>query len=315
MGQRVGDDVLGVVGVLVLVDQDVLEPLLQLAQHVGVIAERLGGAQQQVVEIQGVVLRQQLLVLRVNAGDGALVEVAGVAGRTARRETSWFLALLMARVDGAGREVGAGDVQRLERLLDQLGLVGRCRRCVKLAGRPICGGVVPQDAQAQRVERADRSARADRAGRSRAAAGRARSLTRSFISPAALLVKVMARIDGGGDALADQVRHAAGDDARLAAAGPGDDQQRPVHVRDRLALRFGKTFQQLLAVQRVHSDSRPGCQVLGNDRRTIAGGGGPPKNPRRASKGLTDDPAAPPITGRMTNRRAALLLPAGEKGI
>jgi hypothetical protein len=51
---------------------------------------------------------------------------------------------------------------------------------------------------------------------------------------------------GGGDALADEVRHAAGDDARLAASGAGDDQQRPVDVRCGLALGVSQVFQQLV---------------------------------------------------------------------
>ena len=56
---------------------------------------------------------------------------------------------------------------------------------------------------------------------------------RSFISPAALLVKVMARISSGRACPAwMQVGDAVGDDARLARPGAGEDQQRPVDVRD-----------------------------------------------------------------------------------
>ena len=58
--QRVGEDVLGVIGVLIFVDQDVLEALLQLGQDVrddrGIARH---GAQQQIVEIQGVVRRSR----------------------------------------------------------------------------------------------------------------------------------------------------------------------------------------------------------------------------------------------------------------
>jgi hypothetical protein len=42
LGQQLGDLVLGVVGVLVLVDHDVLELLLVFGQDVGVIAEHHG---------------------------------------------------------------------------------------------------------------------------------------------------------------------------------------------------------------------------------------------------------------------------------
>ena len=54
-GQELEEHVLGVVRVLVFVDQDVGEPVLQFLQHIGVIAEGMGRAEQQVVEIQRVV--------------------------------------------------------------------------------------------------------------------------------------------------------------------------------------------------------------------------------------------------------------------
>ena len=50
------DDVLRIVGVLVLVDQDVLEQLLIAGQHVGAVAQQEIGLQQQVVEIHRAVL-------------------------------------------------------------------------------------------------------------------------------------------------------------------------------------------------------------------------------------------------------------------
>ena len=63
--------------------------------------------------------------------------------------------------------------------------------------------------------------------------------TRARISSAALLVNVTARTSCGSRvAVADEVGDAAGDDARLARAGAGEDQQRPVDVKDRFAL-FG----------------------------------------------------------------------------
>ena len=46
-------------------------------------------------------------------------------------------------------------------------------------------------------------------------------------------------------ALLEQVGDAAGDDARLAAAGAGEDQQRALEVRDRLALGVGQVGEQV----------------------------------------------------------------------
>ena len=49
----------------------------------------------------------------------------------------------------------------------------------------------------------------------------------------------------GPDALLEQVGDAAGDDARLAAAGAGQDEQRPFDVRDGLALGVGQVGEQV----------------------------------------------------------------------
>ena len=56
---RSDDLVLGGVGVLVLVDEDVLEPLLVVREHVGVLAEQQHGVHQQVVEVHRAGLRRR----------------------------------------------------------------------------------------------------------------------------------------------------------------------------------------------------------------------------------------------------------------
>ena len=94
-GHRVGEHILGVVGVLVFVDEQVVESLLNFLEHVRKIAKRLGGAQEQIVEIQRVVLRQQLLVLCINPRDRSLVKIGAPCRRTPPATASWFLALLI----------------------------------------------------------------------------------------------------------------------------------------------------------------------------------------------------------------------------
>ena len=74
-GEQQGDLVLRHVGVLVLVDQDVLEPLLVVRQHVGVVAEQLDRLHQQVVEVHRPGLEQARLVLDVDVGVLALEDV------------------------------------------------------------------------------------------------------------------------------------------------------------------------------------------------------------------------------------------------
>ena len=60
--------------------------------------------------------------------------------------------------------------------------------------------------------------------------------TRLRISSAALLVKVRARICRAGTPCRSRLAIAVRDDARLAAAGPGQDQQRAIEMLDGLAL-------------------------------------------------------------------------------
>ena len=76
LGQQDGELVLGQVGVLVLVDQDVLEALLVAAQHVGVLAEQLDGLHQQVVEVHRPGAQQASLVLAVHVGVLAVEDAA-----------------------------------------------------------------------------------------------------------------------------------------------------------------------------------------------------------------------------------------------
>ncbi len=76
LGEHVGEDVLRAVGVLVLVDEDVGEALLHLLEDGGMIAEGLHGAEEEVVEIEGVAGGEELLILLVNPGDGFGVKIA-----------------------------------------------------------------------------------------------------------------------------------------------------------------------------------------------------------------------------------------------
>ena len=69
---------------------------------------------------------------------------------------------------------------------------------------------------------------------------------------------------GCGVAVADQVGDAAGDDARLAGAGAGEDQQRAVDVQDRFAL-FG-----IQGVEEIHIGARV-LRLAERDQLSIVG--------------------------------------------
>ena len=76
--QGMGDDVLGVVGVLVLINQQVLEPALQFLEDFRMVAKSHRREHQQIVEVHRVILPQKLLILRVNRGELPLHEAAGL---------------------------------------------------------------------------------------------------------------------------------------------------------------------------------------------------------------------------------------------
>ena len=76
-GEQEDQLVLGPVGVLVLVHQDVAEPLLVVLEHVGAGLQQVDRDQQEVVEVHGVGGEQALLVLAVHLGHPALHDGPG----------------------------------------------------------------------------------------------------------------------------------------------------------------------------------------------------------------------------------------------
>ncbi len=84
VGEEEHDLVLGLVGVLVLVDEDVLEALAVVLEHVGVLAEQLHGVGEQVVEVHRAGLEQAGLVLGVDVGVLAVEDVLAPAAALPR---------------------------------------------------------------------------------------------------------------------------------------------------------------------------------------------------------------------------------------
>ena len=68
-GQKRGQQILHVVGVLVLVNEHVAELVLVVGQHFGLLLQETHGVEDDVVEVQGSGLPQPLLVEGVQAGD------------------------------------------------------------------------------------------------------------------------------------------------------------------------------------------------------------------------------------------------------
>ena len=77
VGEEEHHFVLGLVGVLVLVDEDVLEALAVVLEHVGVLAEELHGVGEEIVEVHRAGLEQARLVLGIDVGVLAVEDVLG----------------------------------------------------------------------------------------------------------------------------------------------------------------------------------------------------------------------------------------------
>jgi len=142
--------VLGDVGILVFVDQDIAEPALVLVQHVAVRLEDRDDMQKKVAEVGGIQRAQPLLIGGVKLGPAVVV------GRRFRR---WHLfrrpGAVLPGVDQPGQlargpaffvDVGGGY-----QLLEQTDLVvGIQNREVRLQPRQL--GVAAQDLDADRME-------------------------------------------------------------------------------------------------------------------------------------------------------------------
>ncbi len=152
--QQPQPQVLRDVRVLVLVDQDVFEPIVEIGQHVGVLGEDGQVVQQEIAEVAGVQHPQPVLVERVELA----AAIVGEGRAFRRRQLGRDPAAVLPVVDQAG-EVARGpalgvDVLGLQQLLDQPLLVvdvddGEARL------QPHQLGVAAQNLRGDRVEGAD----------------------------------------------------------------------------------------------------------------------------------------------------------------
>ena len=248
-GEEQGDLVLRHVRVLVLVDQDVLEPALVLLQDLGVLAEQLDDLHQQVVEVHRPGRLQARLVLDVDLAVLALERVGGLGHRLLRADqlvlpqadpvvnASWREPLRVeAQVtdDVAGEALGVGGVVDAEvaRVAERLGLG-------------------PQDAHAGGVERAHPHRLDDRPDQ-------------RLDAVAHLLGGLVGERDRQDRrrrrAVVDEVGDAVGEHPGLARAGAGDHQQRAAAVHDGVEL-IGVECVEFERVRHVPASVRTGCRA------------------------------------------------------
>ncbi len=222
--EELGELVLGVVRVLVLIDEDVAEAVLEGLARVVMIADELDRLRQEVVEVERVPGLEEVLVDLESLGDDVLE-----AARGAAREVLGALEPVLGAADRV-RHLGRRELLYVggdlgERLADGAPLVGgvedREPRLVADARRP-----APEEPGAERVERRDRDGRL---------------LSEELLDAFAHLARGLVG-EGYGedvprrDSLLGEVGDASRDDARLPRARARDHEERAVPVLDGLSL-------------------------------------------------------------------------------
>ena len=225
-GQQLQQAVLGVVGVLVLVDEDVAEGGGVAGADLGEELEDVDGAHQEVVEVHRVHAVQVALVVLVDLGDGVLEE------RSDLLAVGLGVAQLVLRVGDLvlhrpRREALGVDAELVDAALDETPGVGRVVDRV-LAGVAQARRLGAQQPRARRVE-----------GHDPHAAG---GVPEQQLDALAHLLRGLVG-EGDGQQLArarapglHEPRDPVGEHPRLARAGTGQDEQRAVAVGHGVAL-------------------------------------------------------------------------------
>jgi hypothetical protein len=216
---------LSVVRVLVLIDEHVLEPPRVALADLGPVTQEPHRLGDEVVEVERSRGAQHALVLLVDVGETGPERVRRRA-RHVLGGRERVLGVGDLRQHGARTEWILGQLEALQDLayhvLLVLAIVDHERR-----GESECPRLAAQDAHGRGVERSHPH--------------RTRRFPERRLEPGAHLARgaVREREREHGlwpHAAREQPCHARGEHARLAAAGAGDDQQRPARILDRGAL-------------------------------------------------------------------------------
>ena len=226
LGEELQEPVLRVVRVLVLVDEDVAERLLPALARLGEALEDLDREVEHVVEVDRVRGVQPLLVALVHLRDGLVVERRDARAVLVRAD-ELVLRVRDLRVDAARDEPLRVEALVLEDPLHEPHLVGLVvDREVRAQPDPL--GLAAEHAAARGVEGEDPDP--------------ARGVAEEPLEPVAHLPRRAVRERDREDLVrlharrGEQVGDAVGQDAGLARARAGDDEQRPLRVEDGLAL-------------------------------------------------------------------------------
>ena len=271
LGEQAHELPLGDVRVLELVDEHVAEAVAPALEHVGVLAEQPHGEQQQVVEVGRRRVEQPALVLAVDLGDAPL----GGTGRSVERLLGGHELVLQRRdlrVQPAGREPLGVEVEVAAHVVDEPDGVGLV---VDRERRPVSRAPAPRAAGCARTPSGTSTPTCG------CATGPTSAPTRSFISPAALLVNVIAR-SSNGETPCSPIRYAMRwvRTRVLPEPAPATTRSGPSGARDGLALHRVEPREQVGACGGAHEPPayRRRGQMLGAGleaelaRRAVMGG-------------------------------------------
>ncbi len=242
LGEQAEPEILGDVGVLVLVDQERTEAPLIVGQDLRLLVEQGQAVQEQIAEIAGIQRQQAFLIGGIELARAAECEVADLAlGHVGSGQTA-VLEALDDRQQHARRPAAGIELGRLDHLLDQAQLVvGIEDREVGL--EPDQFGVAAQQAGAERVEGAEPEALDALAEQQRDAQDH---LARGLVGEGH-----REHLPGPHPAGQQHMRKPRGQHPGLAGAGAGQYQERPVRRLDR---------RPLLRIERVEIARRWRCR-------------------------------------------------------
>ena len=232
--QQAQPQILGDVGILIFVDEDIAEAVLPLPQNVGMGLKQRHAMQQQIAEIDGV-QRQQAVLIGAIQLDALAVKARpfGPADLVGRQRT------VLPAVDQPGqlprRPPFLVDIRGRDQLLQQPDLVvgiqnGEIGLQMQIA-RADQFGVAAQDLDADTVEGAQPGHAFNRIAQQ--AADPVAHLARGLVGEGHRQDLPRPRPPGG-----DHMGNPGGQHARLAGPGPGQNQHRAIQRLDRAAL-FG----------------------------------------------------------------------------
>ena len=264
-GQLADDPVLGAVGVLVLVDQDVAPEPAVVGERLGNLFEELHGLQQQVVEVHRARRAQPLLVSAEDEGELFLPRPARLALGVLDAEHV-VLPVADALGDRARGRGALGHLELLQALLHQAPAVVLVVDD-EMGRQPDVATVLAQDAHAHRVECGDH--RRPDPGRQQERLDPSGHLLGGLVGERDRQ-EVPRREGLPAREPGDPVR----DDARLAAAGAGQHEQRPLAHRDGFALRRIQVVEETVQPEK-HRTIVPGDRRAANTEPPSRFAGGP----------------------------------------